>query len=78
MTIRSIFTICCDGNDCGSRILIAWPKGSVTRGNAEAKVRLKAQKEGWGYVGGDLCPDCVAKFIYEENGCVHRTRESVG
>ena len=67
MTIRSIFTICCDGDDCGSRIAIAWPKGAETKGVAEAKARLKAQKEGWGYVDADLCPACVARFVHEES-----------
>ncbi len=77
MTIRSIFTICCDGDDCGSSVAVAWPKGVEMRGIAEDKARLKAQKEGWGYIEEDLCPKCVARFIYEENGCEHRTRENV-
>ncbi len=67
MTIRSIFTICCDGDDCGSSVAVAWPKGVEMRGIAEDKARLKAQKEGGGYIEENLCPKCGATDICNDD-----------
>ena len=77
MILSPAFTAVCDG--CGgTKEVHGAYKRSCSWAAQEESVRKRLARYGWGYIDEDLCPDCVAKFIYEEKGNEHRTRENVG
>lgn len=66
MILSPAFTVVCDG--CGNTQKVEGAhKSSCSWAVQQKEVRKRLAKRGWGYEEEDLCPDCIAKFIYEEN-----------
>ncbi len=77
MILSPAFTAICGG--CGNIQKVEGAhKSACSWAVQEGRVRKRLARYGWRYIeDDDLCPACVAKFIYEESGCEHRTRENV-